>query len=394
MTTVALVNSDGAIYEHRLSGVTVTPPDPAAAASRIAYAAAHVVPRAAAENVPGAPADLDWDATLAFRHHLWSCGLGVADAMDTAQRNMGLDPAAVRELITRSAAEAAHVGGRLVVGVNTDDVADEWISLDEVVAAYKGQLEFAEDSGADVVLMASRHLARAAGSAQDYERVYGEVLAHASRPVILHWLGPAFDRELDGYFGFRDVDAARAVVRRIIEDNTESVSGIKISLLDAVSEIALRAEVPDSVRVFTGDDFNYVDLIAGDGRHHSDALLGAFATCAPIAAAALAALGDGDEAWYRQLLEPTQALSREVFAAPTSFYKTGVAFLAWLNGYQPAFSMVGGLHAGRSLPHRSRLVRLADEAHALERPELAAQRWTDLLRVHGVDTAARVKRTA
>jgi hypothetical protein len=237
--------------------------------------------------------------------------------------------------------------------------------------------------------MASRHLVRAARSPQDYERVYGAVLARATRPVILHWLGPAFDGQLDGYFGSTDVDAARAVVRRIIEDNVGSVSGIKISLLDAATEIALRTEVPESVRVFTGDDFNYVDLIAGDGQHHSDALLGAFATCAPVAAAALAALGDGDETRYRQLLEPTQALSREVFAAPTSFYKTGVAFLAWLNGYQPAFSMVGGLHSGRSLPHLSRLVRLADEARALERPELAAQRWTDLLHVHGVDTASR-----
>jgi hypothetical protein len=392
MTSVPLLNGDGEVYEHRLTGVPVTAPAPSASASRVVYAAAHVVPRVAAENVPGAPADLDWDATLAFRHHIWSCGLGVADAMDTAQRNMGLDSTAIRELIKRSAAEAKSVGGGLVVGVNTDDVGDEPISLDEVITAYLHQLEFAEEHGADVVLMASRHLARAAQSPQDYERVYGAVLARATRPVILHWLGPAFDGQLDGYFGSTDVVEARAVVRRIIEDNAESVAGIKISLLDAVSEIALRTEVPDFTRVFTGDDFNYVDLIAGDGRHHSDALLGAFATCAPVAAAALAALGD--EARYRQLLEPTQALSREVFAAPTSFYKTGVAFLAWLNGYQSAFSMVGGLHSARSLPHLSRLVRLADEARALERPELAAQRWTDLLRVHGVDTVSRVKRSA
>jgi hypothetical protein len=394
MTSVALLDGDGEVYEHRLTGVPVRAPAPGAAVSRVAYAAAHVVPRVAAENVPGAPADLDWDATLAFRHHLWSCGLGVADAMDTAQRNMGLDATVIRELIKRSADEAKDVDGMLVVGVNTDDVGDETISLDEVVTAYLHQLEFAEDNDADVVLMASRHLARAARSPQDYERVYGAVLARATRPVILHWLGPAFDGQLDGYFGSTDVNEARAVVRRIIEDNVGSVSGIKISLLDAVTEIALRTEVPESVRVFTGDDFNYVDLIAGDGRHHSDALLGAFATCAPVAAAALAALGDGDETRYRQLLEPTQALSREVFAAPTSFYKTGVAFLAWLNGYQPAFSMVGGLHSGRSLPHLSRLVRLADEARALECPELAAQRWTDLLHVHGVDTASLAKRSA
>ncbi len=394
MTSVVLLDGDGELEQHRLSGVAVSAPATGAPVSRMAYAAAHVVPRIAAENVPGAAADLDWDATLAFRHHLWSCGLGVADAMDTAQRNMGLDATAIRELITRSAAEARGVGGKLVVGVNTDDVDAESISLDEVVAAYLQQLEFAEDNGVDVVLMASRHLVRAARSPQDYERVYRAVLSRASRPVILHWLGPAFDGRLDGYFGSTDVRAARAVVRRIIEDNVGVVAGIKISLLDAVSEISLRRELPESVRVFTGDDFNYVDLIAGDGRHHSDALLGAFATCAPVAAAALAALDDGDDARYRSLLEPTQALSREVFAVPTSFYKTGVAFLAWLNGHQAAFAMVGGLHSARSLPHLSRLVRLADAARALEHPELAAQRWTDLLHLHGVDTASHVRRSA
>jgi Protein of unknown function (DUF993) len=394
MTSIALLTGDGDVLEHRLSGVRVSPPPAGTALPRVAYAAAHVVPRVAAENVPGAPADLDWDSTLAIRHHVWSCGLGVADAMDTAQRNMGLDAAAIRDLIRRSAAEAAAVGGRLVVGVNTDDVEDEFITLDQVIAAYLRQLEFAEDNGAGVVLMASRHLARAAQSPQDYERVYAEVLARASRPVILHWLGPMFDSQLDGYFGSTDLDDARAVVRRIIEDNVDSVAGIKMSLLDAVSEIALRSELPASARMFTGDDFNYVDLIAGDGTHHSDALLGAFATCAPAAAAALAALGDGDETRYRQLLGPTQTLAREVFAAPTSFYKTGVAFLAWLNGYQPAFSMVGGLHSARSLPHLSRLVRLADEAHVLEQPELAAQRWTDLLRLHGVDTNVRTRQPA
>ena len=344
--------------------------------SRVAYAAAHVVPRTLAENVPGAPADIDWDATLAFRHHVWSWGLGVADAMDTAQRNMGLDWAACTELIRRSAAEAASVGGALVVGVNTDHVTDASISLDAVIAAYLEQLEVAEDAGAGVVLMASRHLARAATTAADYERVYREVLSRAGSPVVLHWLGEAFDANLAGYFG----PTAADTVVRIIEDNAANVSGIKMSLLDADAEIALRSRLPEGVRMFTGDDFNFVGLIESG----SDALLGAFAAVAPNASAAIQRLDAGDVDGYRAILAPTEALSRQVFAAPTQFYKTGVAFLSWLNGHQPSFTMVGGLHSARSLPHLAEIVRLADAAGALELPELAAQRWNDLLRVNGL----------
>ena len=348
--------------------------------SRVAYAAAHIVPRTLAENVPGAPADIDWDATLAFRHHVWSWGLGVADAMDTAQRNMGLDWAACAELIRRSAAEAAGVGGALVVGVNTDHVADPAISLDAVITAYLEQLQVAEDAGAGVVLMASRHLARAATTAADYERVYGEVLARAGSPVVLHWLGEAFDANLAGYFGSREVSASSATVVRIIQDNADKVSGIKMSLLDAGAEIALRSQLPAGVRMFTGDDFNFVGLIESG----SDALLGAFAAVAPSASAAIQALDAGDVDGYRAILAPTEALSRQVFAAPTQYYKTGVAFLSWLNGHQPSFTMVGGLHSARSIPHLAEIVRLADAAGALERPELAAQRWNDLLAVNGL----------
>ena len=355
--------------------------------SRSVYAAAHVVPRVAGNNVPGAPADVDWDTTLAFRHHLWSWGLGVADAMDTAQRNMVLDAAATRELIARSAAEAASVGGALVVGVNTDHLADEVVPLSRVIDAYVEQLQAAEDHGAGVVLMASRHLARAAEGPADYERVYREVIARAGRPVLLHWLGEAFDPHLQGYFGSSD---AADVVVRIIEGNAERVRGIKMSLLDAGAEISLRRRLPAGVEMFTGDDYHYVDLIAGDGDRFSHALLGAFAAIGPVAAAAIAALDAGDPAGYRRLLEPTEALSRQVFAAPTSYYKTGIAFLSWLNGHQPAFSMVGGLHSGRSLPHLSEIVRLADAAGALEDPELAARRWNALLALHGVEVPARV----
>jgi Protein of unknown function (DUF993) len=352
--------------------------------SRIAYAAAHVIPRVAGENVPGAPADIDWDATLAFRHHVWSWGLGVADAMDTAQRNMGLDAKATRELIARSAADARSVGGDLVVGVNTDHIDDEVISLREVTDAYLEQLGFAEDQGAGTVLMASRHLARAAASATDYRRVYRDVLARAGAPVILHWLGEAFDPQLAGYFGSRDIATCMETVVDIITENVDRVRGIKMSLLDAGHEIALRSRLPEGTTLYTGDDYNYVSLIEGDGHRYSDALLGAFAAVAPNASAAIQALDADDPAGYRKILGRTEPLARHVFAVPTFYYKTGVAFLSWLNGHQPAFTMVGGLHAARSLPHLSTLLRLADRAGALEVPDLAAQRWTALLRLHGI----------
>lgn len=356
--------------------------------SRVAYAAAHVVPKAHADNTPGQPAEIDWDATLAFRHHVWSWGLGVADAMDTAQRNMGLDAAATRELISRSAAEAASAGGNLVVGVNTDHVGDEPLSLEQVIDAYKEQLHHAEDAGAGAVLMASRHLARAAQNADDYRRVYREVLAAAGAPVVLHWLGTAFDPALEGYFGSTDTDAASATLLQVIEANRDKVLGVKMSLLDADAEIAVRRRLPESARMFTGDDFHYVGLIEGDEQGHSDALLGAFAALAPNASAAIQALDAGDVAEYRRILGPTEELSRQVFAAPTYYYKTGVAFLSWLNGHQAAFQMVGGLHAARSLPHLSRIVELANGSGALERPELAAARWHELLTINGVDVSA------
>ncbi|WP_400994551.1 DUF993 family protein [Agromyces sp. GXQ0307] len=386
MTTLTLLGADGATR-----AVALNPP-PAFAkprkplGSRVAYAAAHVVPKAHADNTPGQPAEIDWDATLAFRHHVWSWGLGVADAMDTAQRNMGLDAAATRELISRSAAEAASAGGSVVVGVNTDHIDDERISLEQVIDAYVQQLHHAEDAGAGAVLMASRHLARAAQSADDYRRVYREVLSKAGAPVVLHWLGTAFDPALEGYFGSTDTDAASATLLQIIEANRDTVRGVKMSLLDADAEIAVRRRLPASARMFTGDDFHYVGLIEGDAEGHSDALLGAFAALAPNASAAIQALDRDDADEYRRILGPTEELSRQVFAAPTFYYKTGVAFLSWLNGHQAAFQMVGGLHAARSLPHLSRIVELANASGALERPELAAARWHELLTINGVDT--------
>jgi len=386
MSSLTLLAPDGTTsrVDLREPAVTASAKPTAPLTERVVYAAAHVVPRAAADNTPGAPADLDWDATLAFRHHLWSWGLGVADAMDTAQRNMGLDPAATRELITRSAREAQSVGGRIVVGVNTDDLPDETATEPEIVDAYVRQLHHAEDAGAGVVLMASRHLARLAdGDPATYRRVYRAVIARAGGPVVLHWLGEAFDPALAGYFGgLQGPDT----VLDIMGDAGSKVAGIKMSLLDARAEVSLRSQLPAGVRMFTGDDFHYVDLIAGTDRTHSDALLGAFAAVAPIASAAVRALPD--EAAYRALLGPTEALSRNVFSAPTWHYKTGIAFLAWLNGHQPAFAMVGGQHAGRSLPHLSETVRLANACGALEDPSLAASRWHDLLALAGVPVSA------
>ena len=393
MTAVTLLNADGTTAAADLGDAPAFERPTAPLRSRVAYAAAHVIPKPWGDNVPGAPADIDWDATLAFRRHVYSWGLGVADAMDTAQRNMGLDAAATRELIKRSAADARSVGGSVVAGVNTDHVDEAVIPLGAVIDAYTEQLHFTEEAGAGVVLMASRHLARAAESAADYERVYGEVLAAASTPVVLHWLGPAFDPALTGYFGSREFGPAAETVLRIIEAADGRVTGIKMSLLDADAERSLRARLPEGVRMFTGDDFNYVELIEGDGPSrgdggegiHSDALLGAFACLAPAASASIQALDRDDPARYREILAPTQELSRQVFAAPTFHYKTGVAFLSWLNGHQEAFSMVGGMHSARSLPHLSEIVHLAAACGALELPELAAARWSSLLRLNGVD---------
>ncbi|MGB3730398.1 dihydrodipicolinate synthase family protein [Microbacterium sp.] len=385
MTTLRLLSASGELSGAVLndSGGYTRPTAPLR--SRVAYAAAHVVPVVWGDNTPGRPAEIDWDSTLAFRRSVYSWGLGVADAMDTAQRNMGLDAAATRELISRSAQVAREEGGSVVVGVNTDHVLEEVISLDQVIDAYKSQLHFAEEQGAGPVLMASRHLARVATSADDYRRVYRSVLQSATTPVVLHWLGTAFDPALSGYFGASDWQTASSVLLEIIDENPGRVAGVKMSLLNAESEISVRERLPQGVRMFTGDDFNYVSLIGDSDAGYSDALLGAFAAITPVASAAIQALDAGDAAGYRRILGPTEELSRQVFAAPTFYYKTGVAFLAWLNGHQPAFQMVGGLHSARSLPHLSRIVELANASLALEDPELAQERWHGMLAQNGVD---------
>ncbi|MCR2800078.1 dihydrodipicolinate synthase family protein [Microbacterium sp. zg-Y818] len=395
---LTLLGADGAVHSADLLSAPGYAKPTGPLQSRVAYAAAHVIPVTWGDNTPGRPAEIDWDATLDFRRSVYSWGLGVADAMDTAQRNMGLDAAATRELIARSAEVAREEGGSVVVGVNTDHIDAESLSIDEIIAAYLEQLHFTEEQGAGPVLMASRHLARAAESADDYRRVYGAVLRAASAPVVLHWLGTAFDPQLAGYFGSTDWRAASDVLLQIIGENVDKVAGVKMSLLDAASEVSVRERLPEGVRMFTGDDFNYVGLIGGadvpeapqpqrdpaSPRQHSDALLGAFAALTPVASAAIQALDAGDPARYLEILAPTEELSRQVFAAPTFYYKTGVAFLSWLNGHQSAFQMVGGLHSARSLPHLSRIVELANAAHALEQPELAQERWHGMLRMNGV----------
>ena len=382
--TVALPAADGDWREIELAEPRAWAEYPSGFRSRIAFAAAHVVADPRAENVPGSPAVVDWDATLAFRTHLFRYGLGVAEAMDTAQRNMGLDWPATQELITRSSALAREHGARIASGAGTDQLSGPAGGLDEVTRAYLEQVEFVEAAGSQVIVMASRHLAAVARSAEDYLSVYAQVLSQASRPVILHWLGEMFDPQLSGYWGSLDVAAATRTFLDLIEEYAAKVDGVKVSLLSAEHEQELRAVLPSGVRLYTGDDFNYPELIEGDGDHHSDALLGAFAAVAPAAAAALSALDENDVDTYRREMAPTLPLSRHLFTTPTYYYKTGIAFLAWLNGHQDGFVMVGGLQSARSIVHLARVFELANEARLLTDPELAALRLGHLLATAGV----------
>jgi hypothetical protein len=351
--------------------------------TRQAFAAAHVAADPWGDNVPGAPAAVDWDSTLAFRRDLFRYGFGVAEAMDTAQRNMGLDWTATQELIRRSAEQALACGARIASGAGTDH-RDTLASLQEVIDAYSEQIAFVESTGSEVILMASRHLARIATSAEDYLQVYSRLLEQVSRPVVLHWLGEAFDPQLRGYWGSTDVAAATSTFLELIRTHSDKVDGVKVSLLSAEHEIGLRAALPTGVRLYTGDDFNYPELIRGDGTHHSDALLGALAAITPAASTALAALDRGDLAGYDAAMNPTLALSRHIFEVPTYHYKTGIAFLAWLNGLQPGFTMVAGLQSARSAVHLSTLFRLANDARLLRDPDLAVERMTNWLRVQGI----------
>ncbi len=404
MTSLRLPTPDGQLVRYELQDATAWPKPTAPLTSRRAYAAAHVVPEVYADNTPGAPAVLDWDSTLAIRRELWSCGFGVADAMDTAQRGMGLDWPATQELIRRSGAEAAVVAGSgapatagktvrdlLACGAGTDqlplaDLPSGRAGLNAVIEAYRDQIKLVSDAGATVILMASRALAAVARGPEDYLYVYDTLLAESDDPVILHWLGTVFDPALAGYWGSTDIPAATEVFLQLIRSHPGTVDGVKVSLLDAAHETALRAALPGGVRLYTGDDYNYPELIHGDRTRHSDALLGIFAAIYPAASAALQAYDAGTPERGHAILESTRDLGRHIFSAPTFYYKTGIAFLSWVNGRQPGFQMVGGLHSGRSVLHLTRTFELADAAGLLADPEVAARRFEWLLGTYGAGT--------
>ncbi|MEU7557983.1 dihydrodipicolinate synthase family protein [Streptomyces eurythermus] len=380
--TLHLPAADGTLraYEPRTEPLVFAAGTPFT--SRTVFSAAHVVADPFADVTPDSPAAVDWDATLAFRRHLWSHGLGVAEAMDTAQRGMGLDWAGAAELIRRSAAEARAVGGRIACGVGTDQLPAG--SLAGIRAAYEEQLAVVEEAGAQAIVMASRALAAAARGPEDYLEIYGHLLRQAAEPVILHWLGPMFDPALEGYWGSSDLDAATGTFLEVIAAHPDKVDGVKISLLDAGREVDLRRRLPRGVRCYTGDDFHYPELIAGDEQGFSHALLGVFDPLGPLAARAVRVLDTGDVRGFCALLDPTVELSRHLFQPPTRFYKTGVVLLAWLAGHQDHFAMVGGLQSARSLPHLARAYELADTLGLFPDPKLAEERMRTLLSLYGV----------
>jgi hypothetical protein len=385
MPTINLPNASGRIEPFATSAPRdfpkATPPFP-----RVALAAAHVVADPLAEQDPWLDAKVDWDRTIAFRKYLWSLGLGVAEAMDTAQRGMGLDWTAAQELIRRSLDAMKDVPGAVMAsGAGTDHLAPgPDVTVDDVIRAYEEQCEAVEKMGGRIILMASRALAKAARRPADYERVYNRILGQVAQPVIIHWLGEMFDPALEGYWGNHDHMQAMETALSVIHANAAKVDGVKISLLDDRKEIAMRRRLPKGVRMYTGDDFNYAELIAGDEQGYSDALLGIFDPIAPAVGGALASLQRNDLTTFHDILAPTVPLSRHIFKAPTRFYKTGVVFMAWLNGHQDHFVMVGGQQSARSIQHFSELFRLADKAGLLRDPDMAVSRMRSLLAVHGV----------
>jgi len=383
---IKLPSPTGRLEEFRLSAPRELGTARGKPLNRVALAAAHVVADPLAQGNPWLDAAVDWEATIAYRRYLWSLGLGVAEAMDTAQRGMGLDWSNSLELIRRSIQASKGVDGSVLFsGAGTDQLEPApGMRLDEVIAAYEAQCEAVEALGGRIVLMASRALAACARSPDDYRKVYERILSQVRQPVIIHWLGEMFDPQLAGYWGEKDLGRAMNVALGVIEASRAKVDGIKISLLDRHKEIDMRRRLPPGVRMYTGDDFNYPELIEGDGRNSSDALLGIFDAIAPAASAALVCLASGDAKGYREILEPTVPLARHIFRAPTRFYKTGLVFLAWLNGHQEHFVMVGGQQSARSLIELAETFRLADAAGVLRNPELAVSRMRHFLALSGV----------
>lgn len=353
--------------------------------SRTIYAAVHVVANPAEASAANPTATVDWETTAKFRHHIWSKGLGVAEAMDTAQRGMGMDWSNVKELVTRTMKDAKAIGGAVVSGVATDQLSPGPHSLSEIRNAYLEQLEFTIDAGATPVLMCSRQLAATAKNSEDYLEIYSNLIESSSSKVVLHWLGTAFDPLLKGYWGSDDFNICKQNVLGLINRYPEKIDGIKMSLLNEQYEIDLREQLPQQVKMYTGDDFNYVRLIRGNGKSYSHALLGAFAAISTHAASAIRALDNNDEALYEQILGPTESLSREIFKSPTYYYKTGVVWLAYLSGMQKHFTMVAGLQSGRSLRDLCELYILANQISLFPDPELALARLQQTLKTAGYE---------
>ncbi len=384
--SVRLPHADGTIREHTLGPAAHVPTAQGPIKSRIGFAAVHVVADPLADINPTLDVKVDWDATLAYRRYVWSLGLAVAEAMDTAQRGMGFPWGAAKELIARSVVEARTMPGAVVFsGAGTDDlVPSPGVTLARVEAEYEAQCGYIESVGGRIILMASRALAACAKSPEDYAKVYGRILTQVKEPIIIHWLGDMFDPALAGYWGSPDLDRATETLLAIIHEHAAKIDGVKISLLAQHREIAMRRRFPKGVRMYTGDDFDYPTTIGGDAQGHSDALLGIFDVIAPAAAAGLRALDRGDRAEFDRIVAPTLPLSRHLFGEPTRFYKTGVVFMAYLNGHQEHFRMVGGLEGARSAVHLAKLFVLADQAHLFRDPDRAAGRMRRVMALAGV----------
>ncbi|WP_398477353.1 dihydrodipicolinate synthase family protein [Tardiphaga sp.] len=384
--SLKLPTADRSIETYRLAASRSFPAKLSGTLNRVAFSAAHVVADPLAECDPWLNQAIDWDKTIAFREHVWDLGLGVAEAMDTAQRGMGLDWPTSLELITRSVAAAKPRNGLVFSGAGTDHLAvEDAKSIDDVIKAYEQQFEAIEKVGGRIILMASRALAKLGKNADDYAKVYDRILSQSQNPVIIHWLGDMFDPALSGYWGTSDLGQAMDTATDVINRNAAKVDGVKISLLDAQREIDMRRRLVPDVKMYTGDDFNYAELIAGDDKGYSHALLGIFDAIAPAASYALSRLAAGDEAGFHDLLGPTVPLSRHIFKAPTRFYKTGIVFMAYLNGHQDHFTMIGGQESTRSTQHLAELFRLADKAGLLANPELAVARMKSVMATRGID---------
>jgi hypothetical protein len=385
--SLKLPKPDRGIESYRVAASRTFPGKFQGALNRVAFSAAHVVADPLADADPWLSAAIDWDKTIAFREHVWDLGLGVAEAMDTAQRGMGLDWPTSLELIRRSVSAAKARGNALVFsGAGTDHLApDDAKSVDDVVRAYEEQIAAVEKVGGRIILMASRALARIGRNPDDYAKVYNRVLSQVREPVIIHWLGDMFDPALRNYWGTTDLDLAMDVAVNVINANAAKIDGVKVSLLDKQREIDMRRRLDKNVKMYTGDDFNYAELIAGDTTGFSHALLGIFDAIAPAASYALSRLAAGDEAGFHDVLGPTVPLSRHIFKAPTRFYKTGIVFMAYLNGHQDHFTMVGGQESARSTLHLAELFRLADKAGLLANPELATRRMKMVLATRGIE---------